>query len=155
MNQNGTIYHFNMIERFRGKYGFLSNFAEVDVTMDGLVFPSVEHAYIAAKSDDMEWKKLCAEGTYEAGALKKISKGIEIVDDWDNKRRTVMIDLLYQKYNQEPYLSMLLDTGDEEIQEGNYWNDKYWGVCLKTNEGENILGKIIMHIRNDMKLKYE
>ena len=79
----------------------------------------------------------------------------DVVENWDEIKMNIMANLLFQKFDKEPYLSMLLDTGDEEIQEGNYWNDKFWGVCLKTNEGENILGKMIMYVRNAMKLKYE
>ena len=41
----------------------------------------------------------------------------------------------------------LLDTGNAELQEGNNWGDRYWGVDLKTGYGENRLGRIIMKVR--------
>ena len=59
-----------------------------------------------------------------------------------------------QKFNQEPFKSKLLDTGDEYIMEGNWWGDKFWGICLKTNTGNNNLGKLIMQIRNTLKNEY-
>lgn len=36
-------------------------------------------------------------------------------------------------------------TGNEMLVEGNNWHDKFWGVC--GGEGENHLGKMLMHIR--------
>ena len=34
-----------------------------------------------------------------------------------------------------------------QLQEGNNWGDAFWGVHLKSEEGENNLGKLIMEIR--------
>jgi len=39
----------------------------------------------------------------------------------------------------------LLATGDETLQEGNRWNDRYWGVCRGV--GKNHLGNILMEVR--------
>jgi len=39
------------------------------------------------------------------------------------------------------------------LEEGNWWFDLFWGVDIKTREGENNLGKIIMKVRNELKLK--
>lgn len=50
----------------------------------------------------------------------------------------------------EPKLrSQLLSTGTAELVEGNWWNDRYWGVC--NGRGENHLGKILMRIREELK----
>jgi predicted NAD-dependent protein-ADP-ribosyltransferase YbiA (DUF1768 family) len=44
------------IVSFDGKYEFLSNFAPVTIHFDGHEYPSVEHAYQAAKTvKDNEW----------------------------------------------------------------------------------------------------
>lgn len=40
------------IDKFRGEYFFLSNFAPCKVTYKGKVFPTVEHAFQAAKCLD-------------------------------------------------------------------------------------------------------
>ena len=44
---------------------------------------------------------------------------------------------------------MLIKTGDQELIEGNYWNDTYWGVCKGV--GQNKLGKILMRVREELK----
>lgn len=37
-------------------------------------------------------------------------------------------------------------TGDAELIEGNNWGDTFWGVC--NGRGENMLGKLLMEIRD-------
>lgn len=139
-----------MIEQFRGENAWLSNFADVPIIIDGISYKSVEHAYIASKSNSPEWKELCSSGIYSAGQLKRVWSDSDLIDNWHDIKYGIMKDLLIQKYTQEPFKTKLINTGDTHIQEGNYWNDKYWGVCLKTNEGKNILGNLIMEIRESI-----
>lgn len=42
----------------------------------------------------------------------------------------------------------LLETGDAELVESNWWHDYFWGVC--NGRGENHLGKILMKIRAEL-----
>ena len=135
-----------MIKEFRGEYAWLSNFASVPILLDGIQYPSVEHAYLSAKSKDDAWKELCASNI-SAGQLKQKAYHIIVRADWERIRLDVMRECLGQKFSQNPYKRLLICTGDEHIQEGNNWNDRFWGVCLKTNRGENNLGKLIMEIR--------
>lgn len=135
-----------MITEFQGEFRWLSNFAPCSIILDGIKYPSVEHAYMSAKSKENSWKLFCAN-TSSPGKVKKQSRSIKLIDGWDNLKVHIMKECLEQKYNQEPYRTKLLNTGEDYIQEGNRWNDKFWGVCLKTNEGENTLGKLIMEIR--------
>ena len=46
--------------------------------------------------------------------------------------------------------ALLLATGDAELQEGNTWNDTFWGVSSKTGKGKNTLGKILMKVRGEL-----
>lgn len=139
-----------MIKEFQGNYRWLSNFAPVIIKLDGKTYPSVEHAYMSAKSDSVNWKLFCQDRNNTAGQVKKKSRNIELVSNWDEIKLSIMEECLRQKYSQQPYKSQLIATGDEYIQEGNNWNDKFWGVCLKTNTGENHLGKLIMKIREEL-----
>jgi ribA/ribD-fused uncharacterized protein len=139
-----------MIKEFQGEYRWLSNFAPVNIPLGNKVFRSVEHAYMSMKSVDTEWKDFCAS-EHNAGAVKKASKKIQLRKEWNDRfRLIIMRDLLYIKFNKEPYKSKLLATGNQNIQEGNRWNDKFFGVCLKTGYGENHLGRIIMQIRDKL-----
>lgn len=139
-----------MIKEFQGEYRWLSNFAPCKIILDDKEYPSVEHAYMSAKSNDEAWKKMCQDKNNIAGTIKKLSKTIKLIENWDTIKFDVMRKCLEQKYNQEPYKSKLKYTKNEFIQEGNMWGDKVWGICLKTGKGENNLGKIIMEIRNSL-----
>jgi len=39
-----------MIDSFKGDFRFLSNFYPVNVDYEGIMYPTVEHAYVAAKN---------------------------------------------------------------------------------------------------------
>lgn len=136
-----------MISSFRGENNWLSNMHDCEVMFCGHVFKSVENAYMAAKSEDPDWFKFCLENP--PNICKKESKKIKLIDDWEKVKLPVMYSLLKQKFVKEPFRTKLLDTDNENIQEGNFWNDTFWGVSLKEspNFGENNLGRLIMHIR--------
>jgi ribA/ribD-fused uncharacterized protein len=139
-----------MIKEFQGEFRWLSNFTPVAIELDGRMFHSVEHAYMSAKSDDEGWKDFC-ENTLSAGQVKKASRSITLVDNWEDIKVDIMRECINQKFNQPFLKAKLLATGDTVIQEGNMWNDKFWGVCLKTGKGQNILGKLIMEKRDSLK----
>lgn len=44
-----------------------------------------------------------------------------------------------------------MDTGDAELVGDNAWGDRIWGICL--DSGENDLGKILMRIRDELRVK--
>jgi ribA/ribD-fused uncharacterized protein len=143
-----------MIGEFKGEYRWLSNFATCCITFNGIIYLSVEHAYMSAKSDDPEWKEYCRIEP-QAGNVKRRSKSINLVDFWDIKKTLVMKELLMIKFSIDPFNRLLLSTGDQEIQEGNTWGDTFWGVDLNTGIGENMLGKMIMEIRCHIRKCYE
>jgi hypothetical protein len=139
-----------MITKFSGSYRWLSNFAPCLIFIDGVTYPSVEHAYMSKKSNDESWKIYCST-TQSPIQVKEASKTIKLIDSWELQKVDIMLQCLRQKYNQEPYRTNLIKTGDLYIQEGNYWNDQFWGVDIRTGEGKNNLGKLIMFIREELK----
>ncbi len=106
---------------------------------------------MSAKSDDVRWYLKCTDESIRPGEIKKMSRGILQIKKWDSIKVEVMSECLKQKFNQEPYKTLLLETGDTFIQEGNFWGDTFWGVDLNSNLGENRLGKLIMEIRDELK----
>jgi len=140
-----------MIKEFKYEYRWLSNFVPCNIELDGQMYKSVEHAYQSAKSeDDLNWKEFCVLETSSA-EVKRQAKLIILRKDWDIVKENIMMDCLRQKFSQEPYKQLLLDTKNEQIQEGNWWGDDYWGVSLKTGQGQNKLGKMIMKIRQEIR----
>lgn len=139
-----------MIKEFQKEYRWLSNFVPCEIIIDGIIYHSVEAAYMSAKSNDLKWKMFCSNPDNSPGFIKKKSKEISLIENWEEIKIEIMKTCLEQKFKQEPYKSLLKETGNSHIQEGNMWNDKFWGVCLKTNQGENNLGKLIMEIRSSL-----
>ena len=139
-----------MIKEFRDEYRWLSNFTPVKIILEGIEYPSVEHAYMSAKSDSMEWKSKCADKQMTAAKIKRDSQSITLRGDWEECKVEVMKECINQKFNQNPFKKWLIDTNLELIQEGNTWNDTFWGVDIKTGEGQNILGKLIMDKRDEL-----
>jgi ribA/ribD-fused uncharacterized protein len=136
-----------MIEEFKGKHRWLSNFAPAIVEHRGMVFMSVEAAYQSAKTTDL---KAAARFTDMApGEAKAAGRNLTIRPDWDDVKCSVMEHLLRQKFtNILDYKILLLGTEDQLIVEGNWWGDTFWGVCKGV--GENHLGRLIMKIRSEL-----
>ena len=77
---------------------------------------------------------------------------ITLRSNWEEIKVDIMTELTRIKYQNPELQQKLIDTGDQEIQEGNNWNDVFWGVDIETGKGQNILGKIIMMIRDEIKI---
>lgn len=138
-----------MIKEFKDEFAFLSNFIAAKVIFNNITFATVENAYQAAKCKFPEDMSEFINIT--SGQAKRKGKRVVIRDDWENVKLTIMEDLVRQKFNQEPFKTLLINTNDLVIQEGNSWNDTFWGIDLKTGIGQNHLGKILMKIREGFK----
>ena len=140
------------IESFTGKYRWMSNFHPVDIPFEGRTYMSVEAAYVAAKTlDETERKFIHSLPT--SGKCKAFGRnGITLRYDWDHIKLGVMEQLLREKFKERTDLATrLIETGDCEIIEGNWWGDTFWGVCK--GKGENHLGRLIMKIRSELQQK--
>lgn len=136
-----------VINNFHGEHGFLSNFCPAEVVLDGVKYPSVEHAYQAAKTLNTTERKQFENGT--PGNAKRQGRSVTLRPNWKYVKIYIMERLLRQKFSQPPLRRLLLATGDDTLVEGNNWGDTYWGVCRGT--GDNHLGKLLMKIRYELK----
>lgn len=139
------------IDSFTGDYRFLSNFYSVEVKYDGVSFPSCEHAYQAAKTEDKGKRRKFREGT--AGVAKREGRRLILRPGWEGMKLDIMLDLLRQKFAHPHLRRVLLETEDAELIEGNTWNDRFWGQCDGT--GLNHLGKLLMRVRDEIRAKAE
>lgn len=136
------------ITEFVGAYRFLSNFYPSNALMGGIAFPSVEHAYQAAKTLDMDMRMSIANAT-SPGQAKRMGQKVILRSDWEEVKLGIMLKLVKQKFTADKLLrQQLLDTDDCELIEGNYWGDTFWGMC--DGVGENHLGKILMMVREEL-----
>jgi ribA/ribD-fused uncharacterized protein len=136
------------IENFVGEYRFLSNFAPSLITVDGLDYPTVEHAFQALKTENPTEREI-VRAARTPGQAKKLGRRVTLRADWNTSRVGVMKMLLEKKFSNKVLRAELLATEDAELVEGNYWNDTFWGVCRC--RGENNLGKLLMEVRSSIK----
>ena len=128
----------------------LSNYYPALVTFDGITYYSAEVAYQAQKcrnaKDRPRFSKLSAD------KAKSLGGSIKLREDWEEVRIQLMEEIVKAKFSQNPYLAeWLLNTGDKVLKEGNYWDDRFWGVDMRTGEGENHLGIILMKLREEFR----
>lgn len=138
-----------MIKEFKGSYRWLSNFWIAPIVYEGIKYPATEHAYQAAKFSDSgrRLKIAMTASPSEAKALGQSNSGR--VPFWHEQSLKVMYNVNLAKYTQHVDLQeMLIDTFPQVLQEGNTWNDTFWGVCK--GKGDNHLGKILMKLRSDI-----
>lgn len=138
---------------FDGENRFLSNFYPAKIDLKGYVYPSVEHAYVAAKlgqaGSDSFWKVIVGQ---PAGKVKRIGRAYPVTQNWDSIKYSVMGCLIERKFgiNNPELAQKLIDTGDAYLEEGNHWGDRYWGVS--GGLGENNLGKLLMARRDVLRV---
>lgn len=144
-----------VISSFKDEYRFLSNFYHVaaGVMYEGVKFPTVEHAYQAAKaffaSPKRNRKILYAYAALPTpGMAKALGEIVPVAAEWQAAKVAIMRDLLSQKFNDPVLRRLLLSTKDCELIEGNTWGDIFWGVC--DGAGENNLGKLLMELRTEI-----
>ena len=136
-----------MISSFTGQHDFLSNFYPYPIKYNGLLYASTEAAYQAQKTlDEGERKRFTGLNAKDS---KRMGKKVKLRNDWESVKVQVMEDVLREKFKIGHLKEKLLATGTEELVEGNTWGDKYWGVC--GGVGKNMLGKLLMKIRAEMK----
>ena len=137
------------IDRFRGEYEFLSNFAPTMLEYEGVLFTSVEAAFQAVKTHDIELRRRIAR--YTPSEAKRAGRKLKLRSDWESVKENIMYELLQQKFKDDTfgYRTKLLATGDSELIEGNHHGDTYWGTV--NGEGRNRLGKLLMKLRKEIK----
>lgn len=136
-----------MIDKFDGEFSFLSNFYESPVKYRGHIFGSAEAAFQAQKCQDASLiKSFCGLSPSES---KRKGRHVTLRKDWEEVKDGIMYDIVFSKFSQNETLKYkLLSTGSEELVEGNWWKDTYWGVC--NGVGENKLGHILMEVREKL-----
>lgn len=134
------------IDMFREEYEFLSNFYPAKMEFEGIAYYNSEAAYQAQKCKNPKDKILFAN--MYADEAKKFGRKVEMREDWDEVKVELMTRIVEAKFYQHPELAVrLLETGNKQLKEGNYWGDVFWGIDHNTGEGENHLGKILMNLR--------
>jgi ribA/ribD-fused uncharacterized protein len=127
----------------------------VEVTIDNITYLTAENAYQAAKFVEEKRRSFTNFAPGEAKLQGQfLDDRLYLKDAWDKVKVAVMKQVLIEKFKNPVLKSKLLETGNKEIIDANWWGDTFWGVYVdeKGNEvGENHLGKCIMEVRAELK----
>lgn len=142
-----------IIDSFKGDHRFLSNFWFFDnhIHYGNATYPTVEHFFVAMKTTDLDQRRTIAQ-IEKPGAVKRAGRELNLRDDWDDIKYSVMRYAVEWKFQQNPDLAQqLLNTKNALLIEGNYWHDQTWGNCYceehTDQDGQNALGTILMNTR--------
>jgi hypothetical protein len=129
-------------------YGFMSNYKKARFFIYDRWWNWVEAPYQAKKTIvqseyDMIWK---AKSNNDSRLL---GQKVTMRPDWDEVKYSVMKECVMAKFLQHKDLrSQLIDTGYEELIEDSP-TDYFWG-CGKDGTGKNMLGKVLMEVRDEL-----
>src|SRR6185369_10063507 len=106
------------IDRFDGEHEFLSNFYEEApwVQYDGVSYQTTEHAFQAAKTLDPLMRRRIREAP-NAGAAKKLGRGVVLRPGWDSLRIIVMRHIVGQKFSRAVLGHRLCETHPAKLVE--------------------------------------
>jgi len=151
----------NVIKEFKGENHFLSNFhiAQQKASYNGriITYQSNEHFFQANKANN--WEQHLAIANAPAPWIakrmgsKKGYKDFKVIlrPDWEDIKINIMRIGLNCKFRQNPHLAkLLIATNPARLEEGNWWYDDFWGICLRKEIGSNWLGILLMELRNNL-----
>jgi ribA/ribD-fused uncharacterized protein len=130
-------------------YKEFNNYHKVNMTIDGKVWPTVEHYFQAMKfpaNPELQEQIRLAKTPALAKTLGR--KGSPMRDDWETYRMEVMEKALRAKFSNPEMKAKLLGTKDAILREASP-QDNFWGIGRK-KKGANHLGKLLMKIRGEM-----
>jgi ribA/ribD-fused uncharacterized protein len=116
------------------------------------VAKSSEHLYNALKSVQLTDRRWVLDAGSPAQA-KKRGRLVHLQEDWDSGfKNTAMHLTLVLKFSANfGILARLVSTNNEQLVEGNFWHDNYWGDCFcpkcQNIPGQNNLGILLMQVR--------
>lgn len=155
LRREAVVFH-----KTKERWGELSNMASgFPLVVVGSVWPSSEALYQACRFPDQPDVQLLIAQQTSAMAAKMRSKPHRSAtrEDWTHIRVRVMRWVLRVKLAQHMngFGSVLLATGDSSIVERS-GKDRYWGAIESedgTLEGENVLGRLLMELRQELRTR--
>lgn len=135
---------------------WFSNMEPFDVPLEyeGVTYYAPENFYQAMKIPDENYKDRKYIAALHPRKAKTEIKKLKTMPWSDATKIMIMTIALRHKFQLDTsWGKKLLETGDTEIVEYNNWSDLWWGVDFESGEGRNELGKLLMQIRNELRMQ--
>jgi N-glycosidase YbiA len=147
MNEKKVINFYST----KDEYGCFSNFSAHKIFLKGKSWKTTEHYFQAQKfagtSDEEELR--LADSPMQVAKMGRDRKR-PLRKDWEAVKDNIMREALKAKFTQHKELKViLLETGDAELVEHTK-NDNYWADG-GDGSGLNMLGKLLMELRDELK----
>lgn len=130
-----------------GEIDWMRNDYLSPITVGGIEYPSVEHAYQASKFKDRSIKEDIADADSVREARRIGREFGNLRDDWDDVKYDIMENLVRKKFQDDVLAERLAKTGKVNIVMEGY--DDYWGTG-QSSTGQNKLGEILETIRSEV-----
>jgi len=152
MDTNTTVYFYEQ------EFYCLSNFSAFRLHWHTLDFDTAEAAYQWTKFHSIPLESIRLNIQVDIYNARSAHEAFKIAEAnrkyahpcWDKLKIGVMHQILKAKTGQHEYVQRkLLQTGDRVLIEDS-WRDNFWGWGA-TGDGENMLGKLWMEIRNELR----
>lgn len=129
------------------KYFEFSNFYESSFILDSKEWRTVEHYFQAQKPLNEEEKERIRKAATPREA-KSMGSKVLLRKDWEEVKLDVMEKACMAKFSQNEELKkMLLSTKPKKLFE-HTTRDKFWGDGGGGSKGMNMMGKILMKLRD-------
>lgn len=141
-----AIYFYKINE----DYGCFSNFAHYDFELDGKRWMTSEHYFQAQKFCGTEYEEVIRllDNPMKAAEMGR-NRNLPLRKDWEQVKDDIMRKAVLAKFSQNEEIKDVLLSTDNEIIIENTSNDYYWG-CGKDGSGKNMLGIILMEVREKL-----
>jgi ribA/ribD-fused uncharacterized protein len=147
---------------YEQEFYVLSNFAAFSLVWKGERFETSEAAYHWEKFAHRNGQNHECDTCYVIRRADSAHAAFKIAEankhtrrpDWDAVKVGIMRDILRAKVQQHGYVRQkLMQTGDRELIEHS-WRDDFWGWG-PNRDGQNMLGKLWMEIRAELRAEAE
>lgn len=145
--------------------GYLSNWYLSEFIIDDITFSSMEQYMMYEKAilfHDQETAEKILQ-TDNVAEIKALGRTVQNFDDtvWGQSREEIVYKGVFEKFRQNPELKKRLERTGEEVIAECAVKDRIWGIglsmkdedrfCVDRWKGQNLLGKILMDVRKDIK----
>lgn len=159
------IYFYRESEEF----GCMSNFYKINFVVDGITYFCTEQYIMKKKQelfdpDDIDGFGINIMNSKSPTKIKGFGRKIRNFNDniWGEKVYSIGYTGIFAKFDQNSNIRQILCNTNKNLYEASP-SDKIWGIgmnaqdAIKNNTykyGQNLLGKILMQVRNDFKSVY-
>lgn len=136
--------------KINDEYGCFSNFAHYGFELDGKWWMTSEHYFQAQKFHGTKYEEeiRLLDSPMKAAEMGR-RRELPLREDWEEAKDAIMRKAILAKFLQNSDIrEVLLSTGQEVIVEKTT-NDYYWG-CGTKGTGKNMLGTILMEVRDNL-----